>query len=174
MRGIAYGFAGGGVVVATMALVYSQSREAFLSPLFQWSLIVVYLVAMTLAALRRPPAPRTVAVRAALICYLLVSASYYLYTYLLYEVFDPDLYGLQSELMIANAERFQSGQPGRLSDSPAVVYAPERLRYTLSGIAYNYAFGALSGAAVSFLLGTLLGRGDAPGEAPSAQRQPVG
>lgn len=162
MRGILYGFAGGGVVVAAMALVYSQSRAAFLSPVFQWSLTVIYLVAMILAALRRPPAPRIEAIRSALVCYLLASASYYLYTYLLYEAFDPELYELQSELMIANAERFQSGQPGRLADSPAVLYAPERLRYTLSGIAYNYAFGALSGAAVSFLLGTLLGRGDDP------------
>ena len=163
MRGIAYGLAGGGVVVAAMALVYSQSRAAFLSPVFQWSLAALYLVAMALAALRRPPAPKLVAIRAALVCYLLVSASYYLYTYLLYEVFDPELYALQSELMIENAQRFQSGTPGRLAETPEQLYAPERLRYTFGGVTYNYAFGALSGAAVAFLLGSLLGRGDTGG-----------
>ena len=146
--------------MATMALVYSQSRAAFLSPIFQWSLVVIYLAAMVLAALRRPPAPRMRAIRAALICYLLVSASYYLYTYLLYEVFDPELYGLQSALMIENAQAFATGTPGRLAESPESLYAPERLRYTAGGLLYSYALGALTGAAMAFIIGTLLGRGD--------------
>lgn len=157
MRALTFGLGGGGVVVALMALVYFQSPSTFLSPVFQWSLVIVYLVAMVGVLLRRPPYKRLEAIRAAVVVYMLVSASYYVYTYALYEVFDPTLYELQSELMIENAQRFQTGTPGRAAEAPEVVYAPERLRYTLGGIAYNYVFGLLSGVAVAFLLGNLLG-----------------
>ncbi len=158
MRGLAYGIAGGGVVVAIMAAVYRESREAFLSPIFQWSLLVVYLVAMVLVLVRRPQLERMAATRTALITYMTVSACYYLYTYLLYEVFDPSLYELQSELMIENAERYATGTPGEAAETAKFKYAPERLHYTLGGIFYNYALGILSGAAVAFLLANLFGR----------------
>ena len=166
-RAVAYGLAGGGVVVGVMALVYAQSREAFLSPVFQWSLVIVYLAAMVGTLLRRPPIPRGDAIRAALVTYLLVSACYYLYTYALYEWFDPELYGLQSRLMIENVRAAQAGEPGLASESAAVKYAPENLRYTFSTVAYSYALGALSGAAVAFLLGNLLGA--KPDDGPGAQ-----
>lgn len=158
MRALVYGLAGGGLVVATMAAIYSQSKEAFLSPVFQWSLVILYLIAMVLVLLRRPQLEKMEAVRTSLVTFMIISACYYLYTFLLYEFFDPSLYELQSELMIENAEYYATGTPGYLNETPQVKYAPEKLKYTLGSIAYNYALGILSGAAVSFLLGNLFGR----------------
>ena len=167
MRGWLYGFAGSGALVGTMALVYGQSRAFFLSPVFQWSLVIIYLGAMALSLLRRPQLPQPEAIRTALIVFVCVSGAYYGYTYLLYEVFDPELYQLQSELMIENAERYQTGSPGRFEETPAELYAPARLQYTLSGIAFNFALSCLSGAAVAYLLGTLLGRKETPSKQPA-------
>ena len=151
--------AGGGLVVALMAVSYANSVELFLSPLFQWSLVVPYLATMVLAvAATRPRPERLTATRIAFVAFALVSACYYVYTYLLFEVFDPELYARQSELMIANAERFDAGEPGRLEDSPAVRFAPERLRYTLGGTLFAYVQSLLFGGAVAFLIGHLLGR----------------
>jgi len=158
VRGIAFGLAGGGLVTLTMSLVYAQSREAFLSPVFQWSLVVVYIAAMTLPLLRRPQLERMAAIRTALVAYMLVSACYYMYTYALYEFFDPSLYELQSELMIENAQRYSTNTPGSAQQAPEQIYSPENLAYTPGGVAYSYALGILSGAAVAFLLGNLLGR----------------
>ena len=154
------GIAGGGVVVALMAGVFAASPELFLSPLFQWSLAVVYLVAMLLASLRRPPLPRAQAVRNAFVAYLFVSASYYLYYYLLFEVFEPTLVERQSELLVENARRYLEASPGDLASDPAVIYAPERLRQTVGGTVFNFAQGAIFGAAFSFLLGVLVGARD--------------
>ena len=166
-----YGLAGGGVVVTVMALVYSQSPALFLSPLFQWSLLLLYGVAMALSLLRRPQLSRSEATRTALTVFVLVSASYYLYTYLLYEVFDPTLYELQSELMIENAERYATGTPGKFEETPAELYSVERLRYTPGGVLFNFALGCLSGAAVSYLLGLALGYREPGGE---QAREPSG
>lgn len=144
-----------------MAAVYSASPELFLLPPFQWSLLVVYLAAMVLASLRSPRLARARAVRNALVAYLGVSFCYYAYYFLLFEVFDPELYGLQSELMIENHRRYIEQAPGSLADDPAVMYAPERLRQTFGGTVFGFAQSAIFGAAFSFLLGFLVGR---PGE----------
>jgi len=77
---------------------------------------------------------------------------------LLYEVIDPNLYQLQSELMIANSKQHGLGTPGDVSQLPEVMYAPESLQYTFSKVMLWYAQGAIFGAAISFLLGNLLGK----------------
>ena len=151
-----------------MALVYSQSPSLFLSPIFQWSLLLIYGLAMAGSLLPRPQLSRFEATRTALVVFVIVSASYYLYTYLLYENFDPSLYELQSKLMIENAERFQTGTPGAFEETPAQLYSAERLRYTPGGILYNFAFGCLSGAAVAYLLGLVLGYKPEEGEVTPA------
>lgn len=143
-----------------MAGVFAASPDLFLSPLFQWSLTVVYLAAMILASLRRPALPRARAIRHALVAYLFVSASYYLYYYLLFEVFEPTLVERQSELLVENARRYLGQSPGSAAEDPAVLYAPDRLRQTVSGTLFNFAQGAIFGAASSFLLGVLVGARD--------------
>ena len=157
-RGIRFGLAGGGAVVLVMALVYWRSRELFLSPIFQWSLLVLYLVAMLLAAAPRDRFTRKEALQAGAIAVLLTSAAFYLYTYMLYEVFDPSLYDLQSQLMIENAQQFAVSNPGEMSQSPQVIYAPENLKYTFSGILRNYAQGAIVGIAAAYLLAQAVGK----------------
>jgi hypothetical protein len=159
-RAVLYGFATGGLVVALMAAVYSQSSEFFLSPVFQWSLIIPYLIGMVLALLRRPAYTRSEATRVALVVFLLANACYYAYTVLLYEVIDPDLYQLQSDLMIANQKKYGLGEPGELSQSPEIRFAPENFKYTFGKVFLWYAQGAIFGAAVAFLLSFLLGRKD--------------
>lgn len=141
-----------------MAAVYSASAELFLSPMFQWSLGVVYLAAMVLASLRSPKLPRGRAVRNAFVAYLLVSASYYLYYFLLFEYFDPTLVERQSALMIENARAYLDQAPGSAADDPAVLFAPDRLRQTAGGTLFNFVQGAIFGAAFSFLLGFAVGR----------------
>ena len=143
-----------------MAGVFAASPDLFLSPVFQWSLVIVYLVTMVLASLRRPPLPRMSAVRNAFVAYLCVSASYYLYYYLLFEVFEPELVERHSELLIENHRRYIAQAPGSLSDDPTVIYAPERLRQTIGGTVFSFAQGAIFGAAFSFLLGVLVGERD--------------
>jgi len=159
-RAILYGFAGAGVVVSIMAVIYSQSRELFLSPIFQWSLLIPYLIAMILVLMKRPPYFQGEAIRAALVVFLIVNACYYLYTFLLYEVIDQSLYQLQSDLMIANSKEHGLGTPGDVSQLPEVMYAPESLKYTLGKVMLWYAQGAIFGAAIAFLMGTLLGKKD--------------
>ena len=140
-----------------MALVYSRSRELFLSPLFQWSLLLLYAVVMIVAAAKRPPYERAEATRAALVAYLLVSLSYYVYYYFLFEVLDPELYQLQSELYIANARAYGLTEPGSLNERLEDKFAPQNLRLSLTDIAFSMARGAVLGAAVSYALGFLLG-----------------
>ena len=151
-----------------MAAVYSASPGLFLSPLFLWSLSIVYLATMLLASLRSPRLPRARAVRNAFVAYLFVSASYYAYYFLLLEYFDPALVELQSELMIESARRNLTQAPGSLADDPAVMYAPERLRQTVGSTLLTYAQGAIFGAAFSFLLGFLVGAPES--DAPAADR----
>lgn len=149
-----------------MASVYSASADLFLSPFFQWSLGIVYLAAMVLASLRSPKLPRAQAIRNAFVAYLFVSASYYVYYFLLFEYFDPTLVERQSALMIENARAYLEQTPGSAADDPAVLFAPERLRQTAGGTLFNFAQGAIFGAAFSFLLGFAVGRSD--GAAPPA------
>lgn len=148
-----------------MAVIYSQSREFFLSPIFQWSLLIPYLIFMVLVLLKRPPLFQGAAIRASLVVFLIINACYYLYTFLLYEVIDPNLYQLQSDLMIANSKQHGLGTPGDVSQRPEVLYAPESLQYTFSKVMLWYAQGAIFGAAISYLLGTLLGKKEQEGDA---------
>lgn len=143
-----------------MAGVYASSPAIFLSPLFQWSLGVVYLAAMLLASLRNPKLPRARAVRNAFVAYLGVSVSYYLYYFLLFEYFDPDLVQLQSELMIDNARAYLESAPGIAGENPNVLFAPDKLRQSASGTVFSFAQGAIFGAAFSFLLGFGVGAGE--------------
>ncbi len=165
-RAIAYGLAGGGIVVATMFLVYSQSRATYLSPVFQWSLTLIYLAFMVLVLLRRPPYTKFDALKAAFVAYLCISACYFLYNFALYEVFDPELYGLQSELMIENAIEYEIGAPGTIGQSPEQLYAVANLRQGFGSMTLSYAQSAIYGFAGAFLLGQLLGRREGPGAAP--------
>ncbi len=144
-----------------MAAVYAADRSLFLSPLFQWSLGIVYLAAMILAAYRQPRLTRFHATRNAFVAYLLVSASFSLYYFLLFEYFDPTLVDLQSELMIENARQYLTQSPGVAADDPALTFAPSELRQTASGAFLTYAQGTIFGAAFSFLLGYALGRSSA-------------
>ena len=156
------------MVVATMFAVYSASPEAFLSPVFQWSLGIIYLAAMLLAAAGRPPYTRLGATRRAFVAFALVSVSYYGYYYLLLRHFDPDLVELQSRLMIDNARAHGLAEPGRAGDAPEVLYSPDRLRPTPGGTVFSFVQGLLFGGALSFSIGYLLGReadpraGDSP------------
>ena len=143
-----------------MAAVYAFDRRLFLSPLFQWSLGIYYLLAMVLAAYRAPRLPRMIATRNAVVAYVLVSGSFYLYYYLLFEVFDPELVTLQSELMIENARIYLEQKPGIAQDDPAVTFAPENLRQSIGGTFFNFAQGTIFGVAFSFLIGYALGRSD--------------
>ena len=156
-----------------MASVYAASPDLFLSPLFQWSLVFVYLAAMVLASLRSPRLPRMAAVRNALVAYLCVSACYYLYYYALFEFFAPELVERQSELMIENARRYLGQQPGAAADDPAVRFAPDELRPTAGGTFFSFAQGALFGAASSFLLGFLVGAPERREGRPDAQAKPT-
>ncbi len=143
-----------------MAAVYATDRSVFLSPLFQWSLLIVYVIAMGLAAYRQPRLGRAIATRNAFVAYILVSACYSTYYFLIFEVFDPSLVDLQSELMIENARLYLTNAPGIAADDPALTFAPDRLRQTPGGAFLNFAQGMIYGAAFSFLLGYVLGRGE--------------
>jgi len=59
--------------------------------------------------------------------------------------------------MIANSKAHSLGTPGDVSQRPEVMYAPESLQYTFGKVMLWYAQGAIFGAAIAFLLGTLLG-----------------
>jgi len=113
---------------------------------------------MVLALLKRPQLNQGSAIRSALVVYLIMNAAYYAYPFLLYEVIDPSLYQLQSDLMIANSKLHGLGTPGDVSQRPEVLYAPESLKYTFSKVMLWYAQGAIVGAALAFLLGSLLGK----------------
>lgn len=115
---------------------------------------------MVLVLMKSPPYFQGAAIRAALVVFLIVNACYYLYTFLLYEVIDPNLYQLQSDLMIANSKQHGLGTPGDVSQRPEVMYAPESLTYTFGKVMLWYAQGAIFGAAIAYLLGTLLGKKD--------------
>ena len=152
------GLAGGGLVVPVMSLVYRANPTVFLSPVFQWSLGIIYLAAMLVAGAGRPAYERSTATRRAFVAFALVSASYYLYYFLLLAVFDPSLVELQSELMIENARAFGLAKPGAAVDQPEVLYAVERLRPSVGGTFYSFVQGLLFGGALSFLIGYALGR----------------
>ncbi len=108
--------------------------------------------------MKRPSYFKGSAIRTALVTFLIINACYYLYTFLLYEVIDPGLYQLQSDLMIANSKTHNLGTPGDVSQRPEVMYAPESLKYTFSKVMLWYAQGAIFGAAISFILGNILGK----------------
>ncbi len=144
-----------------MAAVYAADRGLFLSPVFQWSLSLIYALAMVLAAYRQPRLPRFTATRNAFVAYVIVHACFSLYYYLLFEYFDASLAELQSELLIENARKYLEQRPGVAADDPALTFAPEKLRQTAGGAFLNFMQGTIFGAAFSFLLGYGLGRADA-------------
>lgn len=115
---------------------------------------------MTLALLNRPQYFTGDAIRVAVVVFLIINAGFYIYFFLLHEVIDPDLYNLQSELFIKNAKENGSGTPGDISQRPEVKFAPETFKLTFGSVMLKYVSGAIIGAAISYLLGTLLGKKD--------------
>ncbi len=153
------GLAAGGLMVLVMFGVYQASPSTFLSPVFQWSLGIFYLVAMLLAAASRPAFDRWTATRRAFLAFAAVSACFYVYYFLLLRYFDPALVDLQSELMIENARLYGLTKPGASAEQPETLYAADRLRPTFGGSFYSYVQGLLFGGAISFLMGYAFGQG---------------
>lgn len=60
--------------------------------------------------------------------------------------------------MIENAKKFGVSVPGSKTESPEQLFKVENLKYTISGIFFQYVQGAIFGASLSIILGFLLGK----------------
>ena len=153
-----------------MLAVLLGSEAAFLSPVFQWSLGVIYLAAMLLAAAGQPSYSRSEATRRAFVAYAVVGLCYTVYSFLLFRLIKPELVELQSQLMIENARAYALTAPGLAAEQPEVMFSVERLRPTVMGTVFSYAQSLLFGGALAFLVGFALGRRDGSTDATGDAR----
>ncbi len=101
---IKYGLIAGVGVVAYFLLFYFANIELFFNPIVNWGVLVVYLGGMVKACAdqskRQPAFPFKDALRTAFLSFAIANVIYYIFNYLLYNVFDPSLVETQKEILV--------------------------------------------------------------------------
>jgi hypothetical protein len=107
--GITYGLLAGMAVVGYFLLFYFIDAQWMLSAGVTWSSLLIYLLFMVFAcrkdvAEKEEPSFR-VFLRSAFTVFVIANASYYLFYYLMFNVFDPSLADVQRDMLEASLAR---------------------------------------------------------------------
>ena len=99
-----YGLIAGVGVVAYFLLFYCSDIKLFFNPIIVWGSLVVYIAGMVKACVdqRKMQAefPFKDALRTAFFSFAVASVVYYVFNYLLYNVFDAELAEVQKEILV--------------------------------------------------------------------------
>ncbi len=106
---VKYGLLAAGLTILYLLAFYAVDPRMMLSSGILWSALIIYVVFMVLACRQRQLRSGghlafKEALQSAFLVYVIANAGYYLFYYLMFNVFDPELAVVQREVMLENIE----------------------------------------------------------------------
>jgi len=152
-KSIIYGSVAGAVTVVFFLIIYLIDKKLLLNPWVAYSPMLVYVAAMYLASSRvreeiEGPFPWKEALRIAFIVFLIASAWFYLFYYVIH-LADPSLAVLQKEYARENLSRFI--EPGKLQEAYRKLEEQD-FQMTLGRAILGWAQGSILGFGLAALI----------------------
>lgn len=156
-KSLRYGLIAGIGTVAYLLLFYFISPRLMLSSWVMWGSMIIFIAAMVVACLQeRAQMDRRYtfrsALRSAFLVYVIASAIYYLFYFLLFNVIDPDLVELQRALILENLEHYGNVLGEDNVEEMIRRYQEEDLQVTFGNTVLDFAWGLIGGFIISLVV----------------------
>lgn len=158
-KSILYGSVAGAVTVLFFVVIYLIDKKLLLNPWVAYSPMLIYVAAMYLASSKGRettdgPFPWREALRIAFIVFLVASAFFYVFYYVIHQV-DPSLAILQKDYARENLPRIV--KPDKLQEAYRTLEEQD-FRMTLGRTILGWAQGAILGFGLAALIALLTRR----------------
>lgn len=159
-----YGLMAGVGTVAYLLLFYLISPRLMLSSWVMWGSMIIFIACMVVACQRERAQmnggyPLRTALRSAFSVYVIASAIYYLFYFLLFGVIDPELVELQRTLLLENLEYYERVLGEDNVEEMMRRYQEEDLSVTLGNTILDFAWGLIGGFVISLIVAGVMQRG---------------
>ena len=155
------GLYGGMAVIAYSLILFLLNREYLVQPELTWASLIIYILFMVRAVQQeRETYEESVftmraGTRTAFWVFLIISAVYYLFNYVMFNVIDPDLTNLQKQLLLDQEDFIRD----LFGDEYFEAIRDKDFKITLSNSFFAFCQAAIGGFIISLLIGLTHRRG---------------
>lgn len=152
-----FGLIAGGLTVLYLVIFYFIGKRLMLSNGVAWGVVVIYITFMVMACRRDRELSDDYgfrrALRSAFVVYVIANAFYWLTQFLLFNVFDPSLAGIQEQLDVERAQWMAQYMPEDKGREMIQQVREQEFTLTVSNTLLSYSWGLIGGFFVSVVVG---------------------
>ena len=158
-----YGLLAAGLTILYLLAFYLVDPRMMLSSGILWSALIIYVVFMVMACRRRQlrnggQLTFRDAMQSAFLVYVIANAGYYLFYYLMFNVFDPDLALVQREVMLENIKDMDRFLDEQQREELLRNLEQQDLRIGIWSLLLSFGQGLIGGFIISLIIAAFFSR----------------